>query len=577
MATFKCKMCGGDLNVQEGATVAVCEYCATTQTVSASDDEKRIHLFNRANSLRMNSEFDKAAALYEQIVAEFPGEAEAYWGLCLCNYGVEYVDDPATGKKVPTIHRASFEKMDRDENYRLALEHAAIGARTVYQEQAREIDRIMGEVLAISRDENPYDIFICYKETDFNGARTVDSVWAQDTYDALTARGYKVFFSRITLEDKLGTQYEPYIFAALNSARVMLAFGSCEEYYNAVWVKNEWRRFWKLTAADRTKVLIPCFKDMNPAALPDEFRGLQAQDLGKIGAMQDILRGIDKVFGRTASPTVPSTATPSAASAQAAPLLKRAFMFLEDKSWVEADKYCEKVLDIDPENGMAYLGKLMVEMRAPRPGDLANSSRSFRQNKNYEKAIRFNDEKTAATLRRCCQIVEDSCEKREREKAAERAALENARKEEAEAAERARAEWEAAQPRATPSVSRREAIATGLSQLFDFKGRSRRSEFWNWILVVFLAYIAVFFVFAIVTNFIDASYSVMTTLELILAAVAYLASAAAITRRLHDIGKSGWWQLFALVPYVGWIVLILWCCADGEPQSNDYGASTKYI
>ena len=72
---------------------------------------------------------------------------------------------------------------------------------------------------------------------------------AQDVYEALTAKGLKVFFSRITLEDKLGTQYEPYIYAALSSAKVMLAFGTTYEYYDAVWVKNEWSRYLKLMAA----------------------------------------------------------------------------------------------------------------------------------------------------------------------------------------------------------------------------------------------------------------------------------------------------------------------------------------
>ena len=301
MAIFKCKMCGGDLQVQDGACVVECGYCGTKQTVSATDDEKRVNLYNRANHLRMNSEFDKAASLYEQIVAEFPNDAEAYWGLCLCNYGIEYVDDPVTSAKIPTIHRASFEKMRKDENYERALENADATARIVYQEQAKEIDRIMGEVLAISQDEQPYDIFICYKETDEVGGRTVDSVIAQNIYDALSDKGYKVFFSRITLEDKLGAQYEPYIFAALNSAKVMLAVGTDHEHYNAVWVKNEWRRFWKLAAADKTKVLIPCYKDMDVYDFPNEFKGLQAQDMGKVGAMQDLLRGIDKIFGKTIS------------------------------------------------------------------------------------------------------------------------------------------------------------------------------------------------------------------------------------------------------------------------------------
>ena len=401
MALFKCKMCGGDLNVQDGVCVVECGYCGTRQTVAATDDEKRVNLYNRANRLRMNSEFDKAASLYEQIVAEFPEESEAYWGLCLCNYGIEYVDDPLTGAKKPTIHRASFEKMRRDENYERAVENAADEtARLVYQQQAQEIDRIMGEVLAISRNEKPYDVFICYKETALTGGRSVDSVLAQNVYEALTAKGYKVFFARITLEDKLGTQYEPYIFAALNSARVMLAFGTDYEHFNAVWVKNEWRRFWKLAAADKSKVLIPCYKDMDPYDLPEEFKYLQAQDLGKVGALQDLLRGIDKIFGKTAGAAATNKNEVSNNS-----LLKRAFLSLEDGEWEKADELCERVLDSDPENGNAYFAKLLAELRVRKPNELSACVYFPAQSPNYAKALRFLDKKTAATLKHCNEHV----------------------------------------------------------------------------------------------------------------------------------------------------------------------------
>lgn len=59
--TFKCKMCGGDLDITEGSTTCECEYCGTIQTVPSADNEKKINLFNRANRLRFASEFDKAA------------------------------------------------------------------------------------------------------------------------------------------------------------------------------------------------------------------------------------------------------------------------------------------------------------------------------------------------------------------------------------------------------------------------------------------------------------------------------------------------------------------------------------
>ena len=77
MAVIKCKMCGGNLNVTEGVSVAECEYCGTVQTVPSADNEKKLTLFSRANRLRMACEFDKAAGVYETIVAEFPTEAEA--------------------------------------------------------------------------------------------------------------------------------------------------------------------------------------------------------------------------------------------------------------------------------------------------------------------------------------------------------------------------------------------------------------------------------------------------------------------------------------------------------------------
>ena len=390
MSVFKCKMCGGDLNITEADKVVECEYCGTTQTVPSADNEKKMTLFNRANRLRLNNEFDKAAALYEQLIAEFPEEAEAYWGLCLCNWGIEYVDDPATGEKKPTCHRASFESLMKDENYLLAMEYADVTAQRVYRREAQEIDRLNDAILSVSRNEKPYDVFICYKETDENGMRTHDSVLAQDVYDALTAKGLKVFFSRITLEDKLGRQYEPYIFAALNSARVMLSIGTKYEYFQAVWVKNEWSRFLRLAAKDRSKVLIPCFRDMDPYDLPDEFKGLQAQDLGKLGAVQDIVRGVEKLLAKEAhaKQEAPQAAASNPASATVQSLLKRAFMFLEDGEWDSANEYAEKVLDIDPEDGEAYLAKAMSDLKK-RSRSSMNDASGIALNANIQKALRF--------------------------------------------------------------------------------------------------------------------------------------------------------------------------------------------
>ena len=176
MAIIKCKMCGGDLEIQEGISVAECEYCGTQQTVPNVDNEKKLTLFNRANRLRAACEFDKAAGVYEAIVADFPEEAEAYWGLVLCKYGIEYVDDPATGKKIPTCHRSSFDSIMEDSDLEQALENADVVARKVYREEAKAMEELRKGIIEVSGKEEPYDMFICYKETDDKGERTIDSV-----------------------------------------------------------------------------------------------------------------------------------------------------------------------------------------------------------------------------------------------------------------------------------------------------------------------------------------------------------------------------------------------------------------
>ena len=362
MAIFKCKMCGGTLEITEESTVYECEYCGSRQTVPTADDEKKMTLFNRANRLRAACEFDKAAGVYESIAAEFPEEAEAFWGIILCRYGIEYVDDPATAKKVPTCHRSSFDSIFDDADFDMVLETSDPVSRGVYREEAKAIEKLRTSIIEVSAKEEPYDIFICYKETDELGQRTLDSVIAQDVYDALTAKGYKVFFSRISLEDKLGQEYEPYIFAALNSAKIMLAFGTDYEYFNAVWVKNEWSRYLALIAKGDKKTLIPCYKGIDAYDMPKEFAKLQAQDMGKVGATQDLMRGIEKILKPVAGTTQVEIGIPVAGANTDGynPLLDRGFMTLEDGDYAKADGLFEDVLNMNPKCAEAYMGKLMA-------------------------------------------------------------------------------------------------------------------------------------------------------------------------------------------------------------------------
>ena len=365
MSVLKCKMCGAVLPESKDSVVE-CEYCGTRQTLPRMASEKCKELFERANSYRQQKDFDSAASVYNDIVGEFPNEPEAYWGLCLCKYGIEYVVDPKSGRRIPTCHRTQFKSIFDSNDYKLAIEKADAEARVVYENEAKAIDSIQKGILEISSKEEPFDVFICYKETDDMGRRTQDSVIAQKIYDELTRDGLRVFFARITLEDKLGEKYEPYIFAALNSSKVMLVVGTKPEHFNAVWVKNEWSRYLELAANDSKKKIYPCYYEMSPYALPHEFRGLQSQDCDKLGFEQDLLRGIRKLIpkkteGKPMAQEFAYTAQPAnAAENEKRTMCRRIMMLIEAGDWMKANEKCEGMLDKYPEDEAFYFYKVIV-------------------------------------------------------------------------------------------------------------------------------------------------------------------------------------------------------------------------
>ena len=371
MAIIKCKMCGGDIEISADKTFGTCEYCGSTMTLPKVDDEQRAAAFNRGNHFRRSGEFDKALAVYERIVAEDDNDAEAHWCCALCRFGIEYVEDPATYEWLPTCHRASFDSFLEDVDYLAAVEHSDGITRRQYQKDAAKIAEVQRGILATSQNEQPFDVFLCYKETGEDGQRTRDSLMAQEVYYELTEQGYRVFFARITLEDKAGAEYEPYIFAALNSAKVMVVIGTKPEHFNAVWVKNEWSRFLSMMKKDRSKLLLPCYRDMDPYDLPEALSVLQSYDMSKIGFMQDLIRGVKKVIDagkpqEAAKETVKETVVvhnEGGSNVQA--LLKRGNMALEDGDWTKADEFFEQVLNQDAECGAAYLGKFLAKVKSP--------------------------------------------------------------------------------------------------------------------------------------------------------------------------------------------------------------------
>ena len=418
MAIFKCKMCGSELQVLPSQSVAECEYCGSKQTLPKLEgNDRKANLFDRANHFFREGEFDKAMDQYEKILSETPDDCDIYWSLVLCRFGVRYVEDPKTKKRIPTVNRVQYTSIFDDENYKSALKYANGDQRTIYEDDARTINEIQKGILAISQNEEPFDVFICYKETDDKEPdpkrkRTHDSVLAHELYFQLTQEDFKVFFAPITLEDKLGQEYEPYIFAALQSAKVMVVLGTKPEYFNAPWVKNEWSRYLTLIRAGAQKVLIPAYRDMDPYDMPEEFSHLQAQDMSKLGFMQDLIRGIKKIVGVGSIKSARQETVISSADPDIAPKLKRVFLLLEDGEFSHADELCEEVLNKDPENAQAYLAKLMIELQVKKKSGLALLSDPFTSSNHYSKILRFGDAELRKELDDCNRSIIERAEER---------------------------------------------------------------------------------------------------------------------------------------------------------------------
>ena len=431
-----------NLEVEPGTTVATCDYCHSTQTLPRLDDGKRAGLFRRGNELRRAYEFDRAAELFGKVLDEDAGDAEAYWSLALCRYGVVYVEDPRTHDMVPTVNRMQTKGITADADYRQALECAGAAQREVLKGQAAQIAEIQRGISEVAAKDEPYDVFICYKDSDASGGRTDDSLIAGEIYDTLRRDGLRVFYSRESLKGMLGSAFEPHIFAALHSARVMVAVGTSKEHLESPWVRNEWSRYLALCDEDRGLTFVPAFKGMSAGELPAEFGSIQGQDLEALGGMQDLIRYIEGRFevperstsyrGAAArgSASVPPRGgsrgsrrrepvpVPAASLASVESLTQRMDIFIEDGDFEEAIDYANRVLDADPKNVDAYMGLALCDEEVNSREEFYALEEGALDNDNFAKAVRYSkegsevrhahDELVELTRKKAYKIVLDS-------------------------------------------------------------------------------------------------------------------------------------------------------------------------
>lgn len=385
MGGLKCKMCGSNLDIEDSITVCKCEKCGTSQTVPDIEDDKELKLFERAGRLRFNCDFDKAAGIYNTITDSYPEEAEGYWGLILCKYGIEYADN-ASGKKVPVCHRISYDSVMDDEDFELVMENSDSESRAIFREEAKIIEENRKKYIQIAESEQPYDIYISYRAKDDNGDKTAVSEIAGHLYNKLTSARYRVFLSEAALKGKKQSDCEPYIYSALNSANVMLALGTSYDDYNNVWVKNEWNRYLEIAEKNKNKCLIPCYKDVDEYDIPKEFAGLKVCQLGNDDTFNNIMAEIANVV-KPESVNQPAPEPEKAEPAEEIELeeieiiepvninklLDEGFSAISDKNWKKANKLFFQVLDEEPDNSKAYWGQLLVQQECTNAREMADN------------------------------------------------------------------------------------------------------------------------------------------------------------------------------------------------------------
>lgn len=385
MGGLKCKMCGSNLDIGDSITVCKCEKCGTSQTVPDIEDDKELKLFERAGRLRFNCDFDKAAGIYNTITDSYTEEAEGYWGLILCKYGIEYADN-ASGKKVPVCHRISYDSVMDDEDFELVMENSDSDSRAIFREEAKIIEENRKKYIQIAESEQPYDIYISYRAKDDNGDKTAVSEIAGHLYNKLTSARYRVFLSEAALKGKKQSDCEPYIYSALNSANVMLALGTSYDDYNNVWVKNEWNRYLEIAEKNKNKCLIPCYKDVDEYDIPKEFAGLKVCQLGNDDTFNNIMAEIANVV-KQESVNQPAPKPEKAEPAEEIELeeieiiepvdinklLDEGFSAISDKNWKKANKLFFHVLDEEPDNSKAYWGQLLVQQECTNAREMADN------------------------------------------------------------------------------------------------------------------------------------------------------------------------------------------------------------
>ena len=296
---IRCCSCGSSDVTNQGNGIGKCNHCGSS-IILPKQNEEIIAMLNAAYVYRENFNYDLAIKSYQFVLEKDSNELSAYEGLLLSEYGIEYVKDSYSNKLIPTCHRAHFKSILEDPYYQTLITLASDEQKAVIEQKAKEIDKLQKAIERQLKNEESYDVFISYKDKDKNGDKTEDALIARQIYEELSNKNYRVFFAEKSLEDRVGSEYEPIIFKALHTSKIFILVGTSKENVEANWVRNEWSRFIDRVKTDKdlpTGCFIPVFKDMSPYDMPKiNNTFVQGVDASKLGYLVNIVDGVTKLL-----------------------------------------------------------------------------------------------------------------------------------------------------------------------------------------------------------------------------------------------------------------------------------------
>ncbi|MGN0669855.1 MAG: TIR domain-containing protein [Oscillospiraceae bacterium] len=372
MAAFICRFCGAALELSD-SRVCECESCGRLQSVPLLDSTEKAELFKRAEQLRAEFRYDKAIELFEKMLRLSPTDADLYWALALCRFGVGFFPDGGIA-----LNRTQAHSFLTDNDYRQALNFADKKQREFMEQTAERVDEKRREIAELAATEK-YEVYLCCRENNQNGFVAEEVKHAAELYRRLSDEKIRVFYPRVTLEDKAGSEWEPYIFGALNSARVMLIVGVNEDSFEDTWVRNAWSRF---VSGDMSgKAVIPLLYGASARELPAELSRFQAIDTSILGFEQDLIFSIKSLLSGKVSEEIPS---------ENSPLVRRAYIYLEDGEWENAENICKRLEQTQPAD--AALVRLLIEYRLKSEDELDGLFADIMKSENYRAAMQTGSE-----------------------------------------------------------------------------------------------------------------------------------------------------------------------------------------